>query len=1691
MEIVKILSNGTGVKSYEYSPSDDALITKSLINSYFDTQTDFVEFFIFDELQNLLYSNYDYSDYKLSANDLIATNRYSGLSVDPKVDLERQGYNRGNTYAQYNFCRPLFNSNPGRRYWIKEISPSRLEIKLSSQTIPEDSIRSGVDQFQNYSSQKNYFSEFYLDFGNNQLSIAVNCAYIEQDDKGLLVVKLYEPLPIEYDLKKELWIVEKVAESINYQVSIDIEADVQADQYGLRRPNFNIRTFEKVGQTTPYYTYGNLFSSPISSSIQQLMSYYEDKGISINVDYTNFSNFVHFSSITERIQNFAYKVGLIETYNAQIAAQRSIINNSTIVSSSVAILKSNIDNIIEKFDTYEYYLYYSSESFAWPKQNLNRPYSLYSVTSSQVLNWLGSETTITSPGTASLLYSASSYDSSNQNILRGVIPQYLQDDPSNQPYLTFIDMIGQHFDNIWLYYKDISNRYNATNNPYTGISLDLVSEALKSFGISLYTNTNLSNEVFYSILGIGQNGSLLPPTGSEGSAIYPIKYVTSSLETLPYNQIQQEINKRIYHNLPYLLKSRGTERGIKALISCYGIPESILTVNEFGGYDRLEKTGFFEINNDKIAIISQSNELSQSVLSPYATLQYFDNDNRLNSTNIEIGFSPSDQINENISSSLGFFIIDDLVGNPGYRYSSSYESLDTYRNSYFSTYNKNHNVWEYIRLLKFYNNSLFKIIKDFVPARSNVSTGIIIKPHILERAKYARHEPIAQYNDYSQSIDMIDIEASVPVGKSTHSCLDATIHNLGGGGTVTYLPCNSSTYITETLPSPGPDYRVYIEIDSKVTISGDISNEDETLFDGTFDAPNFLTTYVDFNYGGGFGANAYIFYKYGLPSSTYTTTASSAWRDVVSNKDNFYNKYYNDNKEFYTGEFGGTKVKGRYSNYFDQRETSLNASILSSSTIPTSPITNDYFQFQSILSNNVIPGIGPYSVIRSPLFDNATSGVQSRYVYSPVRTDYPSYCKRYFMSCVDNVDNPTSPFIYKDCFTGKIINADLNVGENLLIDVDKRYTPTAAYYPSPGLGIPYGNQTYEVFQNVQSNYPYIGYGGSDLAIMPYSINNKFCARYSIKGVNNGMIGGSYSGYIRYQDCNGENVIFNIGVPLGQTVEISARIGSNINDYVMTDWYAYNYTDDFNTRVLQGLFLGGIDISSTIIDDQSYMVNGDIYGDEDMLITPLGYTYGTIPDLQDFLYSSNRSYIPRYEGSKVESLTYSTYNTQSATWKGDKSYGNTAAVDKTKLKYAYLVNVYTSSFVLPNRADAQIKYLIDNNQSVLNLVKANPNIFEVQNIFKSGETCEIALFDYNPENPDVQVLTNNQSLQLYEGGFRYSPLLYRLDNVDLQYNFSPPIASSSIDTITTLSPIYYGNSNFMAFSPLTTATGIGVTTGTSGGRIYWDLDFYIDSPVLTTAEIVVPFQVQAFSYGYSPYQDTYDYFLFERTFPVGTQAGDSVTLRIWDFNPALYDPLAYIGTDFTVSISNSTSYISNTQYEKVTTSSTRVTYISASIDHHPEWIATDTNVVKMSASQSAYYGTGIFEGGDPRVDKPVFPISANTGDLVKFYNVDGGWSERDEYRVVSSQLRTDDTGSFIYITLDRDLNLNVTDSQTIPSLISKYILLKHVPDETNLILRYSPQNPILQDGIVYPKYIEKTTYDNSGNVIRLLKADNLI
>ena len=305
------------------------------------------------------------------------------------------------------------------------------------------------------------------------------------------------------------------------------------------------------------------------------------KSIEISIDYTDFSDFIHFSSAYQRLSNFYYKVKQIENYNNEINTLSTVTSS---LSSSI-IIQDKIKSIIKNFDGYEYYMYYESGSYTWPKSNNTVPYTLYSTGSTQALTWFGSAIYGDTYYGGRLL-SASAYDDNNQDYLFYTIPEYIRDDERNSPYYSFVELVGQHYDSIWTYYKDVTNRYNADNRLDYGISKDLVAEALKSFGVKIYQNNFTSDDLFNAFTGFntGSTGVNLTPTGSD----LITSYITASYEAsvTPIDDYNKEIYKRIYHNLPYLAKTKGTIPGLRALINCFGVPDTILRISEFGGRDK-------------------------------------------------------------------------------------------------------------------------------------------------------------------------------------------------------------------------------------------------------------------------------------------------------------------------------------------------------------------------------------------------------------------------------------------------------------------------------------------------------------------------------------------------------------------------------------------------------------------------------------------------------------------------------------------------------------------------------------------------------------------------------------------------------------------------------------------------------------------------------------------------------------------------------------------------------------------------------------------------------------------------------------------------------------------------------------------------------------------------------------------------
>jgi hypothetical protein len=578
-KIVNIQNLDPNTLDYQiYSPSDENLIPNAENEILFNPNLNLVEYLVLDLNKNILLYEPFYVKYSI-INDR--------LNIDPQNNLEEEGFTEGQYITKYNILSNLLGSSFTSRYYIQDISSDRTEIRLNTTQISNNTVIFETNRLSNnIKYSQGAYPDFYLNFGNDKLIIGTNILLDNSNSNDpTVLIKLYEPLPPEFDLKSELWITNKVSNSVAYQFDITLIFDITGDNINIKGPNLNIRVDDQVNNSTEYISYDLLKSNTSTlgtgSLRYQLNSLLAEKGIEINVDYTDYSNFIHFSSAKTRLENFALKLALIEQYSGNSTLIPNPDNFYT--SGSQTIWNNKINEIITNFDGYEYYLYYESGSSAWPKTNTVYPYTNALTTDIVSTNWLASQSVV-----------AGGYDSNNKDYLLNTIPEYLTEDPSNYNMQLFVEMLGQHFDNIWIYIKDITSKYNADNRLDYGVSKDLVADILRDFGIKIYQNNFSTNDLFSALLGVTSSGSLfnipdastlLPtPEGYEYIDTFVTSSATGSL--FPVDDLNKEIYKRIYHNLPYLLKKKGTIEGLRTLITLYGIPDTVLRINEFGGKDK-------------------------------------------------------------------------------------------------------------------------------------------------------------------------------------------------------------------------------------------------------------------------------------------------------------------------------------------------------------------------------------------------------------------------------------------------------------------------------------------------------------------------------------------------------------------------------------------------------------------------------------------------------------------------------------------------------------------------------------------------------------------------------------------------------------------------------------------------------------------------------------------------------------------------------------------------------------------------------------------------------------------------------------------------------------------------------------------------------------------------------------------------
>jgi hypothetical protein len=764
---IQIIGNITDIDIIDRYPSDDIrLIGVGEIQNYFNPNTDYVEYFIYDISGNsLLNLDYSYSKFKLpidsgltpastptpnpenqitnsdigvlNSNTPSTGSSFTSIEIDPVKDLQDSGYKSGEFRTQYNFFKNKVGS-PDDTFFLKRISADRTEISITSVSKSNEEIETIANNLINEINSSPYFINYLVNFGLNTQVITVNIALNKIDAGYEILFKLYDPLPDNISEKASLWVVEEKVNPYVFNINLDTLISPPTP-LTLRGANFNIPISKNINTiSTQYSGYNNLFTSlqlTQSNTYNKLLNSLTSNSIDINVDYTEYNNFSFFGSVEQRLIGFYNKVKDIEDYNNAILNYSSSASFNPYLQLEINRYSSSVSNIISNFDGYETYLYFESTSYAWPKSTSTLPYVLFPTSSISASLWYNSA-----------IESASLYDELNPNNLINGIPTYLRDNPDNNQYLIFLNMIGHYFDNIWILLKSVTDVNLANNNPNKGISNDLVYQVLKSLGIDLFNSAEGDSLEQYMI---GNNTGSFTYSGS----LTDFSATSSYLNNIPRKELTYEIYKRIYHNLPLLVKTKGTTAGLQNIVTMFGVTSSILNVKEYGGETKSEYLKGYSTNKTRIAnIIPTGNVLSllttiQQI--PTSSNEYLDNDLQY----VDISFSPQTQIDLYISNSISsvnsMWDMDDYIGDPRQQYYNNYPDLDTQRKIYFEQGTGSYSGFTssyldyngFIRLIQFFDNSLFKTLENFTPARTSLSTGITINSPVLERNKFAYANP--------------------------------------------------------------------------------------------------------------------------------------------------------------------------------------------------------------------------------------------------------------------------------------------------------------------------------------------------------------------------------------------------------------------------------------------------------------------------------------------------------------------------------------------------------------------------------------------------------------------------------------------------------------------------------------------------------------------------------------------------------------------------------------------------------------------------------------------------------------------------------------------------------------------------------------------------------------------------------------
>ena len=1802
MEEVNIISTGSQeFINQDYSPKDENLFNTFSLNRDFGAPQDVIELHVFDGGGELLTSSYDYKDYSTNLTNP-SSSLFNNIELDPEQDVKNLGLEAGTFNTTYYPYRNLFLSNEGRRYFIKEISDDRTELRVTTNELSYDALSTSYFNYINSKTNKSFYSDFLLNFGDNITLLGVNTLLdTSLTTEPSIFIKLYEPLPDNLQIKDTLWFSEQVSDPFTFKVDISIIPDEEEDDViVLRGPNTNVDLNDKANISTKYLNVSEILDSPLTSSLQQIKSILEEKSANININFEEYENFVHFSSAYNRLENFREKLILIERFQADINTLKGVgaLTDKSFISSSEATLQNNIDKVIEQFDGYEYFLYFTSGSKAWPKSGSNiAPYSNWGTNTPTASIWYGSKEE-DSDFFGGQILSASLYDDLNRNYIWNTLPAYIKEDTQNANLELLSSMLGQHFDTLWTYTRAIGDIKDNDNRIDKGISKDLVADTLRSLGIKLYTSNRTNENLFSDLLGLSPSGSATPDTGSQRVETY----VSVSNEANTTDTLNKEVYKRIYNNLPYLLKTRGTRQGLRALINCFGIPETILKVNEYGGDQKNVPT----VNQivDKFAYSLHTNPLNLT--------------SSISSSVINIPWLPfvTNFSDEWQSVNVNWNVIEGVWNGP--KAASATPDTVEFR---FKTNG--------IPSSSYYSQSLFQIRQDsdtkfgvqlLYPSASNASYG---SPVLNDRYSvygelrfflsgsqgYAKTQPIyAPFFSGSWWSLKLNRETGSRFIFDSGSNQDYTLtvkstdYN-GKDGTFIKYQASQSLHINGTTSASyngsWHDFRYSsgnLVLDGHLggTGSNNVLSPNGVVFDGSFQEARMWSTVLSES----------VFNQHVLdPRSIRSNEVTSSMFDLIFRlplgNDLQISGSFGDNKvtsvhpsitgsfvptaSFFLGTGSSTVSYGIITNftgssyqpteYFaliespnlgaynpvDDKIINKNQNEVSGSTLSPYVSIQDYSfppNQYTLDVNDVEVAISPQDSINRDITEQLGYFNVDEFIGDPklaLSSSYDGldhvkkfYFDKYFRK--QNITDIVQLLSYFDSSLFKMIRdfvpakAELTTGfliKSHLLERNKtkRFDPTFTFIDFSGsLTVPSITGSNPMNENLDTSYT------GEILIPSSSANTITASGVTFNFTDNREpITGEFSGseFIAYTQPTSsmvtEKSLFRVGPDTSTAASFSLIPFNPELNNVSEARKSNQFIDvDYSTNVVTPVNIG-------FITSRSF---GDITeADSPFLDAPI----------QDSNYTLQRYLRPRYLGSKTISQEYNVYN------EGDESYGSSPSIDLNSLKFAYFSEIVETGSAFPERANVYLKYLIDGRSNIVELTRENEFIFDVQNIFNQKKQLDIAL-DNNIEFSDQKYLDGVKPI--YAGGFSYLPMLQNpTGSSTLVYKFTTgsienedqgdilPLPDSLEGNYVQIGNYELGNIQVVSGSNFVSIAGtpsINLTRNTPVNRdsIWWDndllinveggLEFKLTIPKNPSASFddlrwnpfngTSPLQSSSIDLGESAIIKAVYYVSNSAVVPKNTDSTNALleysdsalggVFQTSDSNPLIGSASLEIGLQFAqYSVPKQTYYYPSDPIVSITGSITD----GGDADNGGAFFLRNNtgsfNILTASVSMSYYFGnfqqtSSIYVSQSDSfgvVDEEFF---IEEGDIFRFVDKKAGSAgtgsgifprefERQVKRV-NNVFRDEVTNTRrITIEFDKDIPARACEDFTTAAngnnarQIKRFVILKKVEDETNIVLDFPKQQGKTSSGIILSTDVPKVLKDQAGNIVKELKSQNLI